>query len=56
MVGGVLYHVFKDCVKEVPPIYKRHEIFHDLHIARVHVVILKLYYIVKTLVLVLKVV
>ena len=38
---------FKDSVKEVPPIYKQHEILHDLHIAGAHVGIMKLYYMVR---------
>jgi hypothetical protein len=43
VVGGILYRVFKDSVKEVPPVYKRKEILHDLHIAGAHVGIMKLY-------------
>lgn len=47
VVGGVLYRVFKDSVKEVPPVYQRHEILHDLHIAGAHVGIMKLYQMVR---------
>jgi hypothetical protein len=43
IVGGVLCCVFKDSVKEVPPVYKRKEILHYLHIAGTHLGIMKLY-------------
>jgi hypothetical protein len=43
VVGGVLYRVFKDSVKDVPLVYMWHEILHDLQIAGACVGIMKLY-------------
>lgn len=47
VVGGVLYRVFKDSLKEIPAVYKRTEILKDLHLAGGHVGIMKLYHMVR---------
>ena len=47
-MGDVLYRVYRDTTKEVPPVVKREEILRELHEAGGHVGITKVYRMART--------